>query len=366
MTNEDNEPADFDANNIVTKTRLELSKIRARLHHSRNEIKNAGISEGEQKSAQIDDVIAIPIQDIVIDKDFQNTRLYEDALRPDATSSEGQRLIDLKKSMDTEGQKTPIVVAIGPNKKFLIRAGFRRHKCALELNWEKIRAVVLPQWTNKEDEYWFNILENTARKNLSTFEAANAAKLMRDKFKVTQKVFAEKTGYSVTHVSKLLRCIDHLPEELIQHWRNGTGLSFDQWYKLSAFQHSHNAIEAFRRWTGLPSLTEIDRLKRIKDKKRKKKAPRSLERMQVVINTIHGIDEPLKARMAYQRILEYCMGERDDIPGVWYPQRKTEYQKRIALREQLQLDRSDIPEPVDLPGGEEIPKLEYDQGKRKR
>jgi ParB/RepB/Spo0J family partition protein len=318
------------------------------------------MTEGERRSSEIDDVIVIPLSNIVVDADFKNTRLHDDSFRPNTVNSEGQRLSDLEKSMRQDGQKTPIVVSLGPDKKFHLRAGFRRHKCAVALKWSAIRAIVLPLEIKREDEYWFNILENTTRKSLSTYEVANAARLMRDEFKVPPADFAKKTGYSEAHVLKLLSCIDRLPDELTMQWQYGAGLSFDQWYTLSKLD-PQNAIRYFRRWTGLPSQTQIERLARIKDKRRKRPPVKWLERMQKLYRGVEGASVPLKERVIYLQIIEFCMGERDKISGLYDPTRQKEYEHRHARRTRMGLD---IPNPSELIAEEgsddAIPRLKYD------
>jgi ParB/RepB/Spo0J family partition protein len=356
-------PQNPEHQDIITRTKFELEKTKARLRH--RDTQEIGISEGEKLSSQIDDLIAIDLKDIIVEKEFQNTRLIEEPFRPGEPNSEGQQLSDLKKSMASKGQITPIIVAMGPDKKFLLRAGFRRFKCAQELNWGKIRAIVLPRWTPSIDEYWFNLLENNVRKCLNTYEKAHAAKLLRDKFGIKQGVIAEKAGLSYNYLSKLLSCIDKLPEELLQQWKNGCNLSFNQWYTLSCFDH-HNAIRTFRRLTGRPYLNEDERKQRDRIKRTKRGPAKIVRCIETFLNHLSALEikkvTPSQQRMIYQRMCEHFLQSRSDIPNLYDPKRHAEYRRRQTVIERNGLNR-EIPEPSDLEPGMEIPTLEYDDHK---
>ena len=103
--------------------------------------------------------------------------------------------------------------------------------------------------TPQSEEYWANILENTNREKLSAYEIAHAAKMMRDRFKVTGHAFAQKTGHSPDYVNKLLACIDRLPVEVLNSWRRGDRVPFEIYYKLSCMTPLE-AIKNLRLWMG--------------------------------------------------------------------------------------------------------------------
>jgi len=78
--------------------------------------------------------------------------------------------------MACEGLNDPVTVVEAPGDRgeFLLRKGFRRTTAARSLGWREIPAIILPKDTPVVEEHWINIIENTARSNLSTYEVANA------------------------------------------------------------------------------------------------------------------------------------------------------------------------------------------------
>ena len=315
--------------------------MRRRLHDHR---------EGKQASAgelmsEIGtwDVRLIPVADIQIDKKFTDSRVHEDPLHPDWYANEGMHISDLCESMEGEGLKVPIVV-LGTVEKgkevFLLRAGRRRRKAALRLGWKKIPAIVLPENMPDDWQHWYNLLENTGRKNLTTYELALAARNMRDQFHVKSSEFARKTGYSPGYVSNLLGCIDRLPPYLIEQWRDGARIAFDQWVNLS-YLDPQDAIRNYQRMVGMTPSEQL----RIRTKARRKSLPppRWLNRMQKLYIGIEGSELPPRTRDLVLRAVEVCMGHRDDIPGVYEPRKQKRYESKARLRRELALP--ELPEP---------------------
>lgn len=304
-----------------------------------------GEPTSEEKSKALLNIQHIDLALIKIDPTFTNTRLHDDALRPELTSNEGQRSEDLEQSMKEEGLKVPIEVVEGPHCYFMV-AGFRRRKVAIKLGWKKIPAIVYPANTPLRDEYWINILENSTRKSLTTYEIARAAQLMRDKFDVTAAEFARKTGYSSGFVSKLLTCIDKLPEHLLEHWQIGSGLSFDEWYHLSLMDHD-SAMKRFWSLTGQrPKEILRDLIESQSNGKRLPPAWLS-DRMMRLYQGIEGSELEPRVRDLVLAAVSICMCTRDTIKGVYEPRRQNEYLRRARLREELKLPS--LPEP-----GEEL------------
>jgi ParB/RepB/Spo0J family partition protein len=237
--------------------------------------------------------------------------------------------------MRDDGLKVPIEVVEGHGCYF-VRAGFRRRKVAAKLGWKKIPAIVWPADTPQRDEYWINILENATRKALTTFETAHAAKLMRDKFGVTAAEFSRKAGYSESYVSKLLTCMDKLPEMLIEQWKIGAGLSFDEWYHL-ALMEPENAVKRFWSLTGQRPKDIMRGL--VEYGKNGKKMPPAWmsDRMMKLYEGIEGGELEPRVRDLVLRAIEVCMGTRDIIKGVYEPRRQGEYARRARLRAELKL-----------------------------
>jgi ParB/RepB/Spo0J family partition protein len=285
----------------------------------------------------------IPLASVKVDKKFKDSRIHEDPIHTDWHATEGQHVSDLCESMSTEGMKLPIVVMEAEEKGeeiFLLRAGGRRRRAALRLGWTEIPAIVLPLDMPVEDQHWYNILENSGRKNLGTYELAASIKHMRDEFHVKPADFARKTGYSPGYVGNLLGCIDRLPEYLLEQWRDGARVALDQWISLSYLDHD-DAIRAFQRMVG---MTPKDRLKMaMRGRRRSLPSPRWMVRMQKLYLGIEGSELPPRTRDLVLRAVEVCMNQRDDIPGVYEPGKQRKYEQRARLRRELALP--ELPEP---------------------
>ena len=145
--------------------------------------------QGEARSQAVAQRLAwIPLNLILDDKNFENLRL----------KAAEEDLAELSESMRYEGLKIPITVIPVPSDDsgFFVRAGFRRLEVARRLRWKGIAAIVLPENTPTIEEYWTNIIENSARSRLSTYEIACAARTMRSKFKTRVSEFATRAGYA--------------------------------------------------------------------------------------------------------------------------------------------------------------------------
>ena len=275
--------------------------------------------QGEARSAAlIGRVESIKLDKIVDDPNFQNCRLTLDK----------EKLQELAASMACEGLNDPIAVVEAPGDKgeFFLRKGFRRTTAARDLGWKEIPAIVLPKDTPVVEERWMNIIENTARSNLSTYEVANAARVMRDKHGVSAQDFAERAAFSEPYVRKLLRCIDKLPAVIIEQWQAGAPIPVEllaEWTALSPL----DAIEQFHIFTAqrrkgtkqyMPSPRE-----RIKNSPLMTATNFGLKRMQrarFAIEVAQDLDE--KTRSIYLYIVDFCMGARETIPGIFDPATK--------------------------------------------
>ena len=275
--------------------------------------------QGEARSAAlIRRVELIRLDKIIDDPNFQNCRLTLDK----------EKLRELAASMACEGLNDPVTVVEAPGDKgeFLLRKGFRRTTAARSLGWREIPAIILPKDTPVVEEHWMNIIENTARSNLLTYEVANAARVMRDEHGVSAQGFAERAAFSEPYVRKLLRCIDKLPAEIIEQWRAGAPIPVDllaEWTALSPVE----AIEQFRIFTAqhrkgtkqyMPSPRE-----RIKNSPLMTATNYGLKRMQRVrfaIEVAQDLDE--KTRSICLSIVDCCMGARETVPGIYDPATK--------------------------------------------
>lgn len=288
------------------------------------------------------------------DPDFTDIRINDDPLHPEWAANEGQKLSDLEESMDAEGIKIPIVVQISDDgESLLVRAGSRRRKTAMKLGWQEIPAIILPSNVPFVTVHWLNILENLTRKTVSTYEIAVKAKLMRDDFDVTPSEFARKTGFSISHVCNLLGCIDRLPPYLIEQWKMGARIALDQWISLSHLEHEQ-AIKFFQRWIG---LTPKDRMRAADANERRKPLPppRWLDRMQRLYIGVEGSDLEPRTRSLAIKVIEFCMGMSNDVPGVYEPRKQKMYERKARMRAELRMpevplpgEEKEMPPPVEM------------------
>ena len=242
-------------NQRVEAARNRLAKRKAELQQDLD-VRQHG-PQGEKKSAAITQkIMLLPLDQIVAESEFGNIRL-------DATSEEMSQLIE---SMRYEGLKVPITVipASGNDNLYYIRSGFRRVEAALDLKWQVIPAIILPKNTPEEDEYWINIIENSARQALHTYEIAEAAKTMRDKFGISAKNFALKAGYSESYIYNLLKAIDKLPDLILERWKKKDKIPVEFYIAWSSML-PQEAINSFNINAGLHPHS-IERLEALPSK----------------------------------------------------------------------------------------------------
>ena len=169
-------------------------------------------NDGERLSRMLArPVELIELMKILPDPRFKNARLAVD----------DDSLKSLADSMQGEGLVVPVVLVAtsAARDRFHVRAGFRRTAAARLLGWQVIPALVMPHDLPVVEDAWINLAENLQRENLSTFEVATAAKVMRDQYKTTTAEFAYRSGYAAVTIEQYVRCLDKLPAEVIEGWR---------------------------------------------------------------------------------------------------------------------------------------------------
>ena len=301
--------------------------------------------QGEARSASlVERAELVPLDLIVDDPDFENLRLKaaEDDLR------------ELSESMQHEGLKVPVVLVVAPGTevRFHVRAGFRRTLAARRLGWNQIPAVILPDDTPVVDGYWTNIIENTARSSLSTYEVAAAARTMRDRFEVSPREFALRAGYSEPYVIGLLRCLDHLPDEIVDEWRRRAPIPlsvYAQWAKLEPREalkamlvYRGRNLQVVKGWNPSPSAKEKAHPVRMT-------SARGLLRMQRVrfaVEVARTLDD--RTRKLCLSLVDYCSGAREDVPEIYDPRTKQrDYKDRRQNDIDLPAPGEDLPSPPD-------------------
>jgi ParB/RepB/Spo0J family partition protein len=273
----------------------------------------------------------IPVEAIREDSTFHNMR------QSTGTDTFG----DLMESMKHEGLKTPITVIISMDLPgcYHVRAGFRRVEAAKKLSWKLIPAIILPPDTPETEEYWTNIVENSARSNLSTYETACAARMMRQRFGVKPWVFAKKAGLSQGYVENLLRAIDRLPDEIIEEWKLRRPIPTDlifQWSKLTPTEAIKGMLDyqarGNRRVIGnwKPSAEVKARVRELK-----MSTAQGLSRMgrlRIAIEIARNIDD--KTRKLALQVVDFCSGGRSDVPGIYSAESKAKIKEKLRKQEE--------------------------------
>ena len=173
------------------------------------------------------------------------------------------------------------------------------------------------------EEYWINIVENTSREKLTSYELALAARNMRDKFDVNVAEFARKTSNSPSHIANLLGCLERLPDEVLQSWANNDRVPLSIYIKLSLMTHLE-AIRNLRLWKG---QHRIDNTAALAEKALEKRNERSnkklnglsvetIERTQRLMVAIQTSSLPPTTKQVAIEIVEYIQGCRKRVEGV--------------------------------------------------
>jgi len=276
--------------------------------------------QGERLSAIITGPITmLPLDQIIADKDFKNVRL-------DATNEELQLLIG---SMRTEGLKIPIVVipVPGEDELYYLRSGFRRTEAALFLQWHHIPAIILPSDLPEEDEYWANILENSTRQNLHTYEIALAAKTMSDNFHISYRDFAQKAGYSDTYIDNLLRALDRLPDCILEKWKQKDRIPVNYLFAWAAMMPDE-AISSYNVYAGLHPRLHIERISpnsppterppKIRNSHLQISSMYSWKRMRDLRSAVEQTPKiGEEARKLCLQVIDYCQGATERVPGIY-------------------------------------------------
>ncbi|MBE7413470.1 MAG: ParB/RepB/Spo0J family partition protein [Leptospiraceae bacterium] len=107
---------------------------------------------------------------------------------------------DLVESMRRLGLIEPIIVR-KEKSQFIIVAGERRYRSAIQLGWKDIPAIVTEV---KEDLcYEISLAENEKRKNLNPWEVGRAIQYLRKEKKRSVKEVSELLGYTERYIKQL-------------------------------------------------------------------------------------------------------------------------------------------------------------------
>lgn len=145
---------------------------------------------------------------------------------------------ELAKSINHEGQQSPVLVSKRDDGKFDLIYGYRRFYA---ISWPKDKGgleeeVILARVEEKmepEERLMTNLVENMAREDLSTYDTAMACKQLEDMTKGTKKPLsgasiANKVGKSAPYVNNLLRAVRNLPANITLRWKEEQSAEWDE------------------------------------------------------------------------------------------------------------------------------------------
>lgn len=143
------------------------------------------------------------------------------------TNADPKYLQELAASIKREGQLQPVGLEKMSGKhegKFLLIFGFSRFAAITGkvdnglLGRDVIRAKIFDAMEER-DRRILNLVENTQRENLSTFDIANAANTLRVKWEMSGASIAGKLGKTPSYINNLIRAACNASPEILTLWR---------------------------------------------------------------------------------------------------------------------------------------------------
>jgi ParB/RepB/Spo0J family partition protein len=186
--------------------------------------------------------IMVPLN--LIDDPAWNSRIVKTGT---AAKKEEEKITELARSLESEGQLTPVELEAKDNGRFELVFGSRRRRAANILKWAEIKATVRPA-SNASERIVRNIVENEQRENLTTYEQARAYSQLRDLGLKNQDI-AAKLGKSQSHVSNLSSAFKNLPDPIKVEWQAGHPVAtFDNLRTLANKEEFKTPEAQVRKW----------------------------------------------------------------------------------------------------------------------
>jgi ParB family chromosome partitioning protein len=136
--------------------------------------------------------------------------IYANPSQPRKTFSP-ESIRELALSIKEHGVLQPILVCKRDGK-YMIIAGERRFKAALEAGLDKIPAIVKDY--SEQEVMEVSLIENLQREDLNAVEAAQGIKQLLDRYQLTQEEVSQRIGKSRPAIANLLRLLS-LPQEVL-------------------------------------------------------------------------------------------------------------------------------------------------------
>lgn len=127
---------------------------------------------------------------------------------------EDPSLLNLSKSIKENGIIEPLLVTKTKEGKFQLIAGERRFRAAKLA--KKTTVPVIVKEASPQQMLELAVIENIHRKDLNPLEEAMAFMQLRERFKMTDDLIAEKVGFSRSAVTNKMRLLS-LPRELKEY-----------------------------------------------------------------------------------------------------------------------------------------------------
>jgi ParB/RepB/Spo0J family partition protein len=191
------------------------------------------------KTELTEQIIVIPIKDIVIDRQW-NGRSGD--YKADSGDEEQHTFIDLVRAIQVNGQDTPVTLRQYNNKLYLT-AGFRRCDAILhiaQVTGEKnptVKAII--KNLDETQARALNIRENTGREDLKPPDLAwalwdLALLYKKNGKKVVSVDISGEIGKSQPYVSRLLKIMEFVKPSITKAWRESNiAYSVDELYKIA-------------------------------------------------------------------------------------------------------------------------------------
>ncbi len=171
-----------------------------------------------------------------------------DLLRPNRrqprTQFNEEDLADLTESIRTQGVVQPIVVAAATDGSYTIVAGERRWRAARRAGLSEV-PVVVRQVEGDRQFLELALVENLQRADLNALEEAEAYRMLREDFALSQEDVGLRVGKSRATIANALRLLKLAPE--VQDLLRSGQLSAGQARPLLAIEDSATQIEAAQR-----------------------------------------------------------------------------------------------------------------------
>ncbi len=185
------------------------------------------MSEPKNKNPNVGKTLELPLTKVKADFTWNCRKLVGGTEVDLKGETEKNDFESLKRSIDADGQSTPVVVRPAGKDSYFLCSGFRRYQALSELaetNGNKaptILAIVRDYDDIQAREE--NIRENAGRKNVDPTEMLTGLLDLRDLYaKAKQNVaiqhMADKVGIGRPYASRLFKIADNLKAELLKKW----------------------------------------------------------------------------------------------------------------------------------------------------